>query len=68
VLPLTHEFFSIMLAVRRPGVTEALNTLREQELIAYARGQITVKDRKGMERAAANAYGIPETEYPRLIG
>jgi CRP-like cAMP-binding protein len=67
-LLLTHEFLSIMLGVRRPGVTEALKALREQGLISYGRGQITVKDRKGMERAAGKAYGTPEAEYRRLIG
>jgi CRP-like cAMP-binding protein len=68
VLPLTHEFLSLMLGVRRPGVTEALHTLRDKELIAYGRGKITVKDRKGMERLAGGAYGVPEAEYSRLIG
>ena len=67
-LPLTHEFLSLMLGVRRPGVTEALHALRKQELISYARGQITVEDRKGMERKAGTAYGTPEAEYRRLIG
>jgi CRP-like cAMP-binding protein len=67
-LPITHEFLSLMLGVRRPGVTEALHALRKQELISYARGQIIVKDRKGMERMAAEAYGTPEAEYRRLIG
>jgi CRP-like cAMP-binding protein len=67
-LPLTHEFLSIMLGVRRAGVTDALHALRKQELISYARGQITVKNRKGLERAAGKAYGIPEAEYRRLIG
>ena len=32
------------------------------------RGQITVEDRKGMERKAGTAYGTPEAEYRRLIG
>ena len=67
-LTLTHEFLSLMLGVRRPGVTEALHTLREQGLIAYGRGLITVQDRKGMERKAGAAYGVPEAEYRRLIG
>ncbi|HEY1860647.1 MAG TPA: Crp/Fnr family transcriptional regulator [Gemmataceae bacterium] len=67
-LPLTHEFLSLMLGVRRPGVTEALQALRKQGLISYWRGKITVKDRKGMERTAGDAYGIPEAEYRRLIG
>jgi CRP-like cAMP-binding protein len=67
-LPVTHEFLSLMLGVRRAGVTEALHTLREQGLIAYGRGQVTVEDRKGMERKAGPAYGVPEAEYRRLIG
>jgi CRP-like cAMP-binding protein len=67
-LTLTHEFLSIMLGVRRPGVTEALHALREQGLISYGRGQITVTNRKGMERTAGGAYGTPEAEYRRLIG
>ena len=52
----------------RPGVTEALHTLRSKGLIAYGRGKITVEDRKGMERTAEDAYGAPEAEYRRLIG
>ena len=67
-LTLTHEFLSLMLGVRRAGVTEALHTLREQGLISYGRGLITVQDRKGMERKAGEAYGTPEAEYRRLIG
>ncbi len=68
VLPLTHEFLSLMLAVRRAGVTVALNALRERGLISYRRGEITIKDRKGMARVAGEAYGTPESEYRRLIG
>ena len=67
-LPLTHELLSLMLGVRRSGVTEALHALRNQGLISYGRGQIAMKDRRGMERAAGEAYGVPEAEYRRLIG
>jgi hypothetical protein len=49
-------------------VTEALHALREQGLISYGRGLITVEDRKGLERKAGAAYGTPEAEYRRLIG
>src|SRR5256885_12161388 len=34
-LPLTHEFLSLMLAVRRAGVTDALNMLRKQGVVSY---------------------------------
>jgi hypothetical protein len=32
------------------------------------RGEITLLDRKAMERTAGDAYGTPEAEYRRLIG
>ena len=67
-LPLTHEFLSLMLAVRRPGVTDALKALKKLGLIAKGtRGEIRVHDRKGLERAAGESYGIPEAEYRRLL-
>ena len=55
ILPLTHEFLSLMLGVRRPGVTVALKALRERGLISYRRGEITIKDRKGVARLAGEA-------------
>jgi CRP-like cAMP-binding protein len=67
-LPLTHEFLSLMLGVRRAGVTEAIHALEAQKLIQSARSQIVVLNRKGIERKAGDAYGVPEAEYRRLIG
>jgi CRP-like cAMP-binding protein len=67
-LPLTHEFLSIMLGVRRPGVTVALNLLVKNGLISARRGIITVIDRKGLEASSKGAYGAPETEFKRLFG
>jgi CRP-like cAMP-binding protein len=67
-LPLTHEFLSMMLAVRRAGVTTALDALRKQKVISYNRGTITILDRKRMEQIAGKTYGTRESEYRRLIG
>jgi CRP-like cAMP-binding protein len=67
-LPLTREFLSIMLGVRRPGVTDAIHTLEGGRLIRARRGNITVLDRAGLEAAAGASYGMPEAEYARLIG
>jgi CRP-like cAMP-binding protein len=67
-LPLTHEFLALMLAVRRAGVTEALQSLKRQGLIDSRRNKILVLNRKGIERAAGGSYGAPEREYRRLIG
>jgi CRP-like cAMP-binding protein len=64
---LTHEFLALMLGVRRAGVTEALHDLAGLGLIASNRGEIAVRDRKGLERHAGHSYGVPEAEYKRLI-
>jgi CRP-like cAMP-binding protein len=67
-LPLVHEFLSMMLGVRRSGVTIAVQTLEGTGAIAATRGHIIVRDRARLEEAAGCSYGVPEAEYCRLIG
>ena len=64
-LPLTQEFLSLMLAVRRPGVTEAVHELTRKRLIAHQRGNLIIQDRDGLIETAAGFYGTPEREYER---
>ena len=61
-VPLTHEFLSLMLGVRRAGVTVALNYLEQRALIRLARKQIVITDRKGLEAAANGNYHKPEKQ------
>ena len=67
-LDLTHEFLSVMLGVRRPGVTLGLNALQDEGLLDIRRGQIAIVDRLGLEAAAGRSYGRPEADYERLFG
>lgn len=67
-LRLTHEFLARVLAVRRPGVTEAFHALEGRGLIKAARGALTIIDREGLEELAGPVYGAAEAEYRRLIG
>jgi CRP-like cAMP-binding protein len=59
-VPLTHEFLSLMLGVRRAGVTVALHYLEQRALISLARKQIVITDRKGLKAAANGTYHEPE--------
>ena len=68
VLPLTHKFLSMMLGVRRSGVTDTIHILEGRGLIRATRGQIIIRNRPRLERLAGAAYGLPEAEYRRLIG
>lgn len=67
-LPLTHEFLSLMLGVRRSGVTNELHVIEGMRIIKATRGNVRVIDRAKLEEIAAGSYGIPEREYERLIG
>ena len=65
---LTHERLSLMLGVRRAGVTVAIQTLERAGIIAARRGSIAITDRARLETYAADSYGAPEKEYHRLLG
>jgi CRP-like cAMP-binding protein len=66
-LPLTHEFISKMLGVRRAGVTEAANSLQQAGVIRYTRGRITILNREELEAASCSCYGIIKGEFARLL-
>jgi hypothetical protein len=64
---LTQEFLAEMLGVRRPGVTVAMGILEKAGLIAHARGNITVVDRAGLERASCECYKTLRERQAKLI-
>lgn len=64
-LPLTQDFISLMLGVRRAGVSETASILQNEGLIKYRRGHITILDREGLEDYACECYGIIKMEFDR---
>jgi CRP-like cAMP-binding protein len=60
--PLTQEFLSSMLGVRREGVSKAAGALQVAKLIRYSRGVITVLNRRGLEAKSCHCYGIIKAE------
>lgn len=66
-MPLTQEFLSMMLAVRRSGVTVAAGTLQQAGIIRYRHGRITLLDRDALEATSCECYRIVRDEAARLL-
>jgi CRP-like cAMP-binding protein len=66
--PMTHEFLSMMLGVRRAGVTVAAGGLQKAGYIRYEQGRITIADRQGLEAVACECHSIVRREFERLLG
>lgn len=58
IVPLTHEFLAHMLGTRRSSVTVAAGVLQKSGLITYNRGAVRVENRKRLEDAACECYGL----------
>ena len=66
--PLTQEFLSMMLGVRRAGVTVAAGELQRAGLIRYSRGRVTMLDHEGLLDRSCECYGVSKREFDRLLG
>jgi CRP-like cAMP-binding protein len=55
---MSQEFLAHMLGTARPTVTIAAGHLKDERLIEYARGVITIIDRKGLEARVCECYWL----------
>jgi Mn-dependent DtxR family transcriptional regulator len=67
VFPLTQEFLAQMLGVHRPTISVAAAMLQKAGFIQYVRGAITIRNRKGLEKASCGCYRSISKEYDRLL-
>jgi CRP-like cAMP-binding protein len=59
-LPITQEYLSLMLGVRRAGVSTAVSGLQSRRVIRQSRGRVTVLDRPALEAEACSCYRLVE--------
>ena len=65
---LTQEFLAMMLGVQRTGLSIATGALQRAGLIRYKRGNVTILDRRGLQRHSCECYGVSKREFDRLLG
>jgi len=63
---LSHECLAAMLGVQRPTVSKVAADLRRAGLIRYTHGRVSVRNRKGLERASCECYAIIRGHFDRL--
>jgi len=63
----TQAFLAYMLGVRRVGISTAAGAFQKNGLISYSRGEMTVLNRKGLERAACGCYAADLNTYAELL-
>jgi CRP-like cAMP-binding protein len=57
-LPITHDFLATMLGTDRPTVSLAAGVLQRKKIIEYTRGAVKIVNRKKLEDAACECYGV----------
>ena len=67
-LPMTQEFLSVMLGVRRSGVSVAAGTLQASGLIRLQRGHVLVLDHDGLAAASCDCYRTIRSNLTRILG
>jgi len=63
---LTQDFLAEMLGVHRPSVTIVAHNMQVAGFISYSRGVLTVTNRKGLEQASCECYGIVKHAFDDL--
>ena len=67
ILTYTHEFLARIMGANRTSVTHAAQSLQNQGLISYRRGQMQVKDRAGLEAASCECYAIVKARFEAFL-
>jgi len=58
VLPITHDFIATMMGTDRSTVSLSAAVLQKKGILEYVRGAVKIVNRRKLERAACECYGV----------
>jgi CRP-like cAMP-binding protein len=67
IVPLTQEFLSHMLGVRRTSVSLCAHALQKAGLIQYSRGRIKILNRDGLKESACECYEVIREHVDKAV-
>jgi CRP-like cAMP-binding protein len=65
--PLTHEFLSQMLGMRRTGITEIAGKFQKADIIKYKRGTIEIIDGRKLEATSCECYRVVSQQFSDIL-
>ena len=66
-LPVTQEYLSHMLGVRRSSISEVLAPLKSANLITIKRGAVTIQNSVGIKALACECYSVMKEDYASML-
>ena len=63
---MTQEFLAEMIGTQRPSLSLAVSQFKDDGLVSYSRGRITITDREGLLNRSCACIGIMHEEERRL--
>lgn len=65
--PITQEYLALMLGVSRPSVALSAAALQRAKVLSYHRGEMQIIDRRGLELAACECYGVVREHLVQFV-
>lgn len=64
---ITQDFLSVLLGVRRVGVTKAASYLQQKNIVAYSRGHMRIINTPALEQTACQCHAIDKLTYQTMM-
>ncbi len=65
--PVTQDLLGSIIGVRRATITSIAQRMKQEGMIDYRRGEVCIRDRKGLEAVACECYHTLQASYRQIF-